>query len=213
VGTTVFGSVNGTAGNSLSQLNLPWSVTINTDKSMLITDMNNIRVLRVYPNASTGVIVASAGPWLQSRRALFDSDLLNLFVVDSDFCRMTRYYNGSLTDTIMFGSTCGTNLTQIGGAASFCMDSAGNFYIADNNNHRIMFWTANGTSGVLLAGTTGVSGSDVLHLYCPEDITLDEAQGLLYVADTFNHRIIRYSLGSPSGTVVAGGNGPGVGRK
>ena len=177
---------------------------------MLITDMNNIRVLRVYANASTGVVVASTGPWLQSRRALFDSSLLNLFVIDSDYCLMTRYRNGSLTDTIVFGSTCGASMTQLGGAASFCMDSAGNFYIADNSNHRIMFWAANATSGALLVGTTGVPGNDALHLYYPEDVTLDEARGLVYVADTFNHRIVQYSLTSPIGTVVAGGNGPGV---
>jgi sugar lactone lactonase YvrE len=93
------------------------------------------------------------------------------------------------------------------------MDSLGNFYIADYSNHRIMFWAVNATSGVLLAGVTGVSGGDGLHLYNPEDVTLDEEQELLYVADTNNHRIIRYSLGSPNGIVVAGGNGQGVERK
>jgi hypothetical protein len=171
---------------------------------MLITDMNNIRVLRVYANASTGVVVASTGPWLQSRKVLSDSSRLNLFVIDSDYCLMTRYHNGSQTDTIVFGNTCGTGLTQFGGGASFCMDSAGNFYIADNSNHGNMFWKANATSGIVLVGTTGVSGSNISHLYYPEDVTLDEARGLLYVADTFNHRI---------GTVVADGNGPGVERK
>ena len=180
---------------------------------MLITDFSNGRVLRVYANASTGVVVSSTNPWLQCRKALFDSSLLNLFIIDDGNCLMTRYHNGSRTDTTVFGNTCGTNLTQFAGSASFCMDSAGNFYIADNSNHRVMFWKANATSGRILAGTTGVFGNDTSHLHYPEDVTLDETRGLLYVADTFNHRILQYTLNSSIGTVVAGGNGPGVERK
>ena len=186
---------------------------MNTDNSMLITDVDNARVLRVSLNLSTSVVVATGGPWLMSRRARFDGPLLNLFVIDIDSCRIRRYHNGSLTFITVLGDPCGSALTQLGGSASFCMDSAGNFYVADNSNHRLMFWAANATSGVLLAGITGVSGSDMLHLYYPQDITLDEARGLLSVADTFNHRILRYSLGNHSITVVAGGNGPGVARK
>jgi hypothetical protein len=184
-----------------------------TDNSMVIVEYGNGRVLRVSANASSGVIVATAVPWLAARKALFDRLLLNLFVIDSTYCYIRQYYNGSLTNSPAFNSTCGTDLTQFGRAASFCMDSIGNFYIADSSNHRIMFWGVNATSGVLLAGVTNVSGSDALHLNYPQDITLDESQGLLYVADTFNHRIVRYSLGLPYGTVVAGGNGPGVERK
>ena len=208
---TVFGSEYGTPGSTLSSLQSPWSVTLNSDNSMLIADTTNLRVLRVSANASTGVMVANAGSWLVSRRAFFDGPLLNLLVIDSVRCLMTGYHNGSLAYTTVFGtSSCGSSLSQFDSAASFCMDSMGNFYVADNSNHRIMFWAANRTTGVLLAGVTGVSGSDMQHLYHPEDITVDEPHGLFYVADTFNHRIIRFSSGSSNGTVVAGGNGPGV---
>ena len=213
MGMTVFGNANGTAGNSNSTLSFPWCVTVNTDNSMLITDMFNSRVLHVYANASTGVVVAATAPYLQSRRALFDASLVNLFVIDSGFCLMTRYYNGSLVPSTVFGYACGKNLTQFNGAASFWMDSAGNFYVADNTNHRVMFWAINATSGVLLAGITNVSGNDTLHLRNPEDVTFDEGRQFLYVADTNNHRIVQYHLGSSNGTVVAGGNGPGIERK
>ncbi|CAF1350480.1 unnamed protein product [Adineta steineri] len=212
VGTTVFGNANGTSGTSLGELSFPWYVGLNSDKSMLISDCGNFRVLRVYANKSTGVLVAPDNIWLMSRRVVYDTSLLNLFVLDALNCLMTRYHNGSLTTQTVFGSTCGSNLTQFAGFASFCMDSAGNFYIADMSNHRIMFWKANATAGVVLAGVTGVPGNDSLHLYYPQYITLDETQGLFYVADTFNNRILRYSMNSSVGTVVAGGNGVGQGR-
>ncbi|CAF1271800.1 unnamed protein product [Adineta steineri] len=212
VGTTVFGNANSTSGTSLGELSFPWYVGLNSDKSMLISDCGNFRVLRVYANKSTGVLVTPDNIWLASRRVVYDASLLNLFVLDAGNCLMTRYHNGSLTTQTVFGSTCGSNLTQFSNFASFCMDSAGNFYIVDMFNHRIMFWKANATAGVVLAGVTGVSGNDSLHLYNPQYITLDETQGLFYVADTFNNRIVRYSLNSSVGTVVAGGNGAGQGR-
>ena len=194
-------------------LNYPWGITISTDNSMLIAEYGNGRVLRVSANSSTGVIVATSIPQMTPIKAIYDRFRLNLFVMDGTYCYIRQYYNGSLTNNSAVNSTCGTDLTQLGVEASFCMDSMGNFYIADNSNHRIMFWGVNATSGVLLAGITGVSGSDALHLYNPQDVTLDESQGLFYVADTSNHRIVRYSWGSSYGIVVAGGNGQGLERK
>ena len=211
VGSTVFG--NGRPDSSLFQLQWPWGITVNANNSMLITDTGNGRVLQVTENASVGVVVASGSPWLYSRKAYFDDSRMDLFVIDSDPCRMRRYHNGSSLLTTVFGGTCGANLTQFESAASFCVDSVGNFYVADNYNHRIMFWAANTTNGILLAGVTGVPGNDTSHLHHPQDITFDEGNRFIYVADTFNHRILRYSLSNSNGTVVAGGNGPGVAPK
>ncbi|CAF0798023.1 unnamed protein product [Adineta ricciae] len=208
---TVFEYANGPAGSSLFELNFPWCITIDSDKSMLITDMNSIRVLRVYPNQTSGVVVASSGTWLQPRRAVYDKNLVDLFVIDGHFCLMTQYHNGSLTPSTLFGSTCGASTTQFESAASFCMDLSDNFYIVDNFNHRIMPWNATSVVGILLAGETGVSGNDSLHLFNPQDITLDEDNGFYYVTDTFNHRILRYLLGSAVSTVVTDGNGAGIG--
>ncbi|CAF4368275.1 unnamed protein product [Rotaria magnacalcarata] len=35
--------------------------------------------------------------------------------------------------------------------------------------------------------------------------------GTVYVADEFNHRVMRWTHGATQGTVVVGGNGPGAG--
>lgn len=42
-------------------------------------------------------------------------------------------------------------------------------------------------------------------------MTRDASTGTLYIADSGNHRIMRYLFGASSGTVVAGGNGGGTG--
>lgn len=58
----------------------------------------------------------------------------------------------------------------------------------------------------------GQSGSGNNALNGPSAIARDESSGTLYVADTFNHRVMEYPLNASSGTVVAGGNGAGLNR-
>lgn len=43
----------------------------------------------------------------------------------------------------------------------------------------------------------------------PSDLTRIASSNTLYIADTYNHRIMEYLSGASSGTVVAGGNGAG----
>jgi sugar lactone lactonase YvrE len=47
-------------------------------------------------------------------------------------------------------------------------------------------------------------------LFGPSGIALDLSLDTLYIADSFNHRVMRYLSNASSGTVVAGGNGPGM---
>lgn len=215
MGTTVFGGLAWNTTEGLSMLYTPWCVTINSDNSMLTVDGNMERVLRIYENATVGVIVADRklGSWSVTRRALYDSSLLNLFFMQLGLCAMRKSYNGSFNTTVLFGGSCGSSSTQFNRAANFRMDAVGNFYIADNNNHRVLYWPSNATSNVVIAGITGVLGNSSQHLQNPQDVALNETQGVFYVADTNNHRIMRYTIGSLNGTIVAGGNGAGYARK
>jgi sugar lactone lactonase YvrE len=44
----------------------------------------------------------------------------------------------------------------------------------------------------------------------PHCVEYDSKSSTLYIADTYNHRIMRYLLNNSSRTVVAGGNGQGI---
>lgn len=210
----IFGNLNGTPGNSTSSLNLPWEITINLDNSILIADYPNNRVLLAYQNASIGIIVASKGTQLISpSKAIYDANVSsNLYVLDIKSRSMMLFLNNSTIGTSLFGSS-GSNLSQLSVPASFYLDSNNSFYIADQNNHRIVLWLWNASSGIVIAGVTNVSSNDTFHLNSPADVFVDEELQQIYVADYGNHRIIRYVLGSSNGTVVAGGNGPGTKRK
>ncbi|CAF3725747.1 unnamed protein product, partial [Rotaria sp. Silwood1] len=55
------------------------------------------------------------------------------------------------------------------------------------------------------------SGSAANELYDPYGIARDASSGTLYISDYSNHRVMQYLSGASSGTVIAGGNGPGTG--
>ena len=101
------------------------------------------------------------------------------------------------------------------------LDSSGNIYIADTNNHRIRKVDASGIITTVAGnGTMGYSGdggsATTAKLWAPKSIATD-GSGNIYIGDTSNHRIRKVN---PSGiiTTVAGNGtighsgdrGPGV---
>jgi DNA-binding beta-propeller fold protein YncE len=79
-------------------------------------------------------------------------------------------------------------------------------YMADSNNHRILLWNSDSNYTSVVAGTSGIFGSNSTLLYNPFGITLDEKTNSLYIADSNNSRIQKYNMNmqNPSITTVAG---------
>ncbi|CAF1158285.1 unnamed protein product, partial [Rotaria magnacalcarata] len=65
------------------------------------------------------------------------------------------------------------------------------------------------TEGIVIAGGQGY-GNAVTQLHYPNGLFVDTL-GTLYVADTRNHRVMRWTQGANQGTVIVVGNGPGAG--
>ncbi|CAF3882195.1 unnamed protein product, partial [Rotaria sp. Silwood1] len=64
-------------------------------------------------------------------------------------------------------------------------------------------------NGITVAGGNGY-GKGINQLYYPRDLYVNDDQSI-YVADSFNNRIVEWKWGATSGQVVAGGNGEGSG--
>ena len=58
----------------------------------------------------------------------------------------------------------------------------------------------------------GVQGTALNQLNTPYGIALNENSGTIYISEYSGHRIVEYLSGASSGTVVAGGNGAGIGN-
>lgn len=127
-----------------------------------------------------GVAVANAG----FGTAIWVSDVGNKRIVILDSSLNFKYQIGNQTTS----NTLNTNsLTDV------ALDSSGNFYISDGTRQSVYKYSS---SLSLLAqfGTDNVPGSDNSHCSKPSGIAIDEANGWLYVADSFNHRVLRLSM-------------------
>ncbi|CAF1588360.1 unnamed protein product [Adineta steineri] len=108
------------------------------------------------------------------------------------------------------GSTvAGQSPTILNGPVGLVLDSNDNMYFSDRGNCRVMFWANGASSGSTIAGT-GSYGSANNEFENPSMIEYVSSTNILYIADTMNHRIMKYLLNASSGTVVAGGNGQGL---
>jgi len=105
----------------------------------------------------------------------------------------------------------GSALDYLSAPFGIYLDTDGNIYIADSDNNRIQKWAPNATEGVTVAGASnGDSGADENHLDNPSDVFVD-ADGNIYITDTDNERVQKWSADGSTITTVAGGNGSGSG--
>ncbi|CAF4966755.1 unnamed protein product, partial [Rotaria magnacalcarata] len=73
-----------------------------------------------------------------------------------------------------------------------------------------MKWVEGAKEGMVVAGGQG-EGSALTQLYWPNGLFVDTL-GTVYVADSKNHRVMRWTQGDKKqGTVIVGGNGSGAG--
>ncbi|CAF2117407.1 unnamed protein product [Rotaria magnacalcarata] len=72
-----------------------------------------------------------------------------------------------------------------------------------------MQWNKGAKEGIVISGDQE-KGNDLTQLPHPQGLFVDTL-GTLYVADTWNHLIMRWTQGEKQGTVIVGGNGRGKG--
>ncbi|UJR32412.1 hypothetical protein I4U23_019874 [Adineta vaga] len=105
----------------------------------------------------------------------------------------------------------GTPPQYLSGPNGITMGNEKSLIIADTFSNRIMLWSTNAASGIMIIGT-GDSGSGPTELNSPCGLFFDKQNSLLYVVDKNNHRIQLFNLNlNPPyiGITVAGGNGMG----
>ncbi|CAF1068427.1 unnamed protein product [Adineta steineri] len=70
-----------------------------------------------------------------------------------------------------------------------------------------MKWMKGANEGIVVAGGNG-EGNSLTQLSNPRGVFVDHSSSV-YVADCYNHRIMRWCIGSSEGSIVFGGNGKG----
>ncbi|CAF3813803.1 unnamed protein product, partial [Rotaria sp. Silwood1] len=138
-----------------------------------------------------------------------------LFIVDeypNEVVRRLLSNAVSVTNVAGQYQSGGSSSTQFNYPQDVYVDARGNMYVSDFYNCRIQKFTNGSSNGTTIAGITGSAGSAFSQFNGLRYFTVDPTDTYIYATDYFNHRIMRYSTSSTSGTngvLMAGNNGAG----
>jgi sugar lactone lactonase YvrE len=214
---------------TFADLNGPWAITVDNAGNLYIADACNHRVRRV---GTDGVITTVAGTghsgYNGDHQSATSADLSwpwgitvdnagNLYIADTHNQRVRRVGTDGMITTVAGTGHGGcrddhdsATTSDLNGPSGVAVDSAGNLYIADTENHRVR---RVGTDGMIttVAGTghLGYNGDDQLatsaELNHPMRMVVDSA-GNLYIADAGNHRVRRVGTDKMITTVAGTGD-------
>src|SRR5262249_14367374 len=153
----------GTISTVASQLNGPYSVSIDSAGNIYISDWNNQVVRKVSPGG--GVISTIDAGFNFPEDADVDR-AGNIYIADSHNNRIVKVSPSGAATNIAgkprnggYDGEGSATSVLINLPAGVALDSAGNVYIADQANHRIRKVTPDGTiSTVVGTGVAGFSG-------------------------------------------------------
>jgi sugar lactone lactonase YvrE len=227
-GSLGYGGDGGPA--SSAQLNSSYGVAVDSAGNLFIADTYNERIRKV---SSSGIIttVAGDGSWGysgdggQATSAQLDNpygvavdSAGNLFIADTYNHRVRKVSTSGIITTVAGAGSSGysgdsgqATSAQLYYPSSVTLDSAGNLFIADSNNHRIRKVSSSGiittVAGTGVAGYSGDGGSAIsAQLNYPYGVVMDFT-GNLFISDGDNHRIRKVSSGII--TTVAGNGSSG----
>jgi sugar lactone lactonase YvrE len=225
-------------GRSADSLSVPYGVETDLENRPFIVELTNNRVLyfgdgsttatRVYGQSGDFTTAASAttADALSTPYGLaFDPDRESLYISDRANSRALAFLDGSTTAARVYGQL-GDFTTGVGNNGAgvsenglnipghVAVDSAGNLYVTDGNNNRLLVFPEGSTTptrvygqqGSFASATANLGGVSADSLSGPEGVAIDSENGV-YVSDRSNHRVLYYPAGSTTATRVYGQGG------
>jgi uncharacterized protein (TIGR03437 family) len=222
------------ASATAAELYLPSGVGLDSAGNLYIADTGTNRVRQVAPSgtistaAGTGAALpggeatpATTTP-LMTPMGVGVDPFGNLLIVETGAHRIREVAADGRIRTIVGTGVAGMGpeslpptQTQLRAPRGVCLDRAGNLYVVDTANHRVLRVPPAGVvttaAGNGAPGAAGDGGSARLaQLNQPSACTVDTA-GDLYIADTYNHRIRKVDttgmIDTVAGVGVAGSGG------
>ena len=192
----------GSSGSAANQFNSPSGLIRDaTTGTIYVADTGNHRIMSWLSGASSGTVVAGGNGQGTSTTQLsspygftWDASTNSFIVVNYSAHTVVRWVLGATSWTLLAGTAgaSGSTSTLLNNPLSVVLDPSGNMYVSDTRNHRIQFFHAGESNGTTIAGTTGSTGTSATQLNQPYWAIID-SQLNLYVTDTFNNRVQKFS--------------------
>lgn len=214
--------VSASFGISASAMAGPRGIAMDAAGRVWVTDTANHRILRFSPPFVTGMnadlvlgqpnfslsLPLTTASGLNTPVGLAFDRYGNVWAADSSNHRILRYSppfkNGQAADLVLgqTGFTSGspqTNQAGLNRPRYLAFDAEGRLWVSEALNHRVMRFKppfASGMNADLVLGqpdfVTATSSSGAAGLNGPEGVAADPSDGL-WVADSANHRILRFA--------------------
>ena len=212
---------------SAARFNNPDGVALDNAGNLFVADFQNSTVRQVTPSGIVTTLAGSPGlsgtlngtgssARFHNPTGLAQVGSGNIYVADYGNHTIRKVTpSGSVTTLAGFPGTYGT-ADGTGSTANFycpqgvATDSSGNVYVGDQNNDTIRIITPAGEV-TTMAGSPGISGSSdgtgsTARFNWPTQVMVDP-NGIVYVADCYNHTIRKIS---PGGVVTTLAGSPGL---
>ena len=195
-------------GNLLDQLNCPADILLDkTNNCFIISDRGNRRVVR-WSRSSLDrgeLLVRDIDCW----GIALDREG-TLYVVDVERHVVKRFTAGDVNGTVVAGGPKkGDQLNQLHSPHYICVDENLSIYVSDFKNNRVMKWEKNAREGKIVESRRLLLPGFRPRFNGPEGLCVD-SMGTLFVADSQNHRVLRWSPSDSDFINVAGGKGSGA---
>uniref|UniRef100_UPI00404B34E7 PA14 domain-containing protein n=1 Tax=Fluviicola sp. TaxID=1917219 RepID=UPI00404B34E7 len=206
-GTIAAGSITGVSGSAINRLSSPVGIAFDSQGRMYVADFDNHRVMRYNSGFLTGTItgtpVAGNGTagaalnQLNAPRRLFIDALNNLYVGDDGNARVLKFPANSTSSTsgvkVAGGNGHGGQLRQINNPISdIYADVAGNVYLSDHSNERIVRWRPDSIQGELIVGGNGY-GWNLNQASRPTGLHVT-SKGDIFVLQRDHARLLKFSI-------------------
>lgn len=193
----------GQAGTGTHELNNPWGLAYDYNSSILyIADCYNNRVVQYLQGASNGTVVAGGNGQGKTINQLFfptgiyfDSSTNSIYIANWGGNNIVQWVIGESNWTLVCGSfiaESGDSSILLNGPYDVTLDYLGNIYVADTTNQRIQMFKNGQINGTTIISSAGKAGNSHGLLNNPYSVQLDTSLNI-YVADTFNDRVQRFS--------------------
>ena len=213
-GITVAGG-NG-AGSNQNQLNFPYSIIVDTNNDLYITDTQNHRIQKWSSGATEGVTIAggngagSNANQLNTPTCIWIDESQNVYIMDAFNNRIQKWESGATQGTTVAGGNGeGVHLNQFNKPGGFYFRNNA-FYIVDAGNNRIVKWILGESAGTVVAGGSSGNLPDQLANPTVNGAIYVDATENIYVTDYINNRVQKFVPGNANAITVAGGNGSGT---